>query len=46
MGALRCYWVRVNAPGRTVPRRLYMGPGPYPEVSLAEARDKARELRK
>lgn len=23
-----------------------MGLGPYPEVSLAEARDKARELRK
>ncbi|MEG1785669.1 MAG: Arm DNA-binding domain-containing protein, partial [Citrobacter sp.] len=38
--------VRVNALGRTVPRRLNMGLGPYPEVSLAEARDKARELRK
>lgn len=38
--------VRVNALGRTVPRRLYMGLGPYPEISLAEARDKARELRK
>lgn len=38
--------VRVNALGRTVPRRLNMGLGPYPEVSLAEARDKARDLRK
>ncbi|WOZ79101.1 tyrosine-type recombinase/integrase [Kosakonia sacchari] len=38
--------VRVNALGRTVPKRLNMGLGPYPEVSLAEARDKARELRK
>lgn len=38
--------VRVNALGRTVPIRLNMGLGPYPEVSLAEARDKARELRK
>ncbi|EAQ6245722.1 integrase arm-type DNA-binding domain-containing protein [Salmonella enterica] len=38
--------VRVNVLGRTVPRRLNMGLGPYPEVSLAEARDKARELRK
>lgn len=37
---------RVNNAGRTVPRRLNMGLGPYPEVSLAEARDKARELRK
>lgn len=34
--------VRVNALGRTVPRRLNMGLGPYPEVSLAEARDKSR----
>ncbi|MBB1525588.1 integrase arm-type DNA-binding domain-containing protein [Pectobacterium carotovorum subsp. carotovorum] len=38
--------VRVNALGRIVPRRLNMGLGPYPEVSLAEARDKARERRK
>ncbi|MDT7486029.1 tyrosine-type recombinase/integrase [Citrobacter koseri] len=38
--------VRVNGQGRTVPRRLNLGLGPYPEVSLAEARDKARELRK
>lgn len=37
---------RINNLGRTVPRRLNMGLGPYPEVSLAEARDKARELRK
>ena len=38
--------VRVNGLGRTVPRRLNMGLGAYPEVSLADARDKARELRK
>ncbi len=38
--------VRVNRLGRTVPRRLNMGLGAYPEVSLADARDKARELRK
>lgn len=38
--------VRVNRLGRTVPRRLNMGLGSYPEVSLADARDKARELRK
>ncbi|ATF93353.1 tyrosine-type recombinase/integrase [Cedecea neteri] len=38
--------VRVNGQGRTVPRRLNLGLGPYPEVSLAEARDKARALRK
>lgn len=37
---------RINAKGLEVPRRLNMGLGPYPEVSLAEARDKARELRK
>ncbi|EAM8613886.1 site-specific integrase [Salmonella enterica] len=37
---------RINNLGRTVPRRLNMGLGPYPEVSLAEAREKARELRK
>ncbi len=38
--------VRVNALGRTVPRRLNIGLGPYPEVSLAEAREKSRERRK
>jgi integrase len=38
--------VRVNGLGRTVPRRLNMGLGAYPEVSLADARDKARELRR
>lgn len=38
--------VRVNARGKSVPKRLNMGLGPYPEVSLAEAREKARELRK
>lgn len=38
--------VRVNALGRTVPRRLNMGLGPYPEVSLAEAREKSCEGRK
>lgn len=37
---------RINKSGKTVPRRLNMGLGPYQEVSLAEARDKARELRK
>ena len=37
---------RINAKGKEVPRRLNMGLGPYPEVSLAEARDKGRELRK
>lgn len=30
--------VRVNARGKTVPKRLNLGLGPYPEVSLAEAR--------
>lgn len=38
--------VRVNVRGKTVPKRLNLGLGPYPEVSLAEAREKARELRK
>lgn len=38
--------VRVNARGKTVPKRLNLGLGPYSEVSLAEAREKARELRK
>ncbi|EAA6039954.1 site-specific integrase [Salmonella enterica subsp. diarizonae] len=37
---------RINRAGKTVPRRLNMGLGPYKEVSLAEARDKARELRR
>lgn len=37
---------RINNAGKIVPRRLNMGLGPYPEVSLAEARDRARELRK
>ena len=37
---------RINKAGKTVPRRLNMGLGPYPEISLSEARDKARELRK
>ncbi|ECK6621582.1 integrase arm-type DNA-binding domain-containing protein [Salmonella enterica] len=36
---------RINRAGKSVPRRLNMGLGPYQEVSLAEARDKARELR-
>lgn len=38
--------VRVNARGKSVPKRLNMGLGPYPEVSLADAREKARDLRK
>lgn len=37
---------RINRAGKAVPRRLNMGLGPYPEFSLAEAREKARELRK
>ncbi|KAA9001613.1 site-specific integrase [Affinibrenneria salicis] len=37
---------RINKAGKTVPRRLNMGLGPYQDVSLAEARDRARELRK
>ncbi|EAM8616017.1 DUF4102 domain-containing protein [Salmonella enterica] len=37
---------RLNKAGKAVPRRLNMGLGPYQEISLAEARDKARELRK
>ncbi|HDS1113867.1 TPA: integrase arm-type DNA-binding domain-containing protein [Pluralibacter gergoviae] len=37
---------RINRAGKTVPRRLNMGLGPYQEISLAEARDRARELRK
>ncbi len=37
---------RINNLGRTVPRRLNMGLGLTGSLSLAEARDKARELRK
>lgn len=37
---------RINRAGKAVPRRLNMGLGSYPEFSLAEAREKARELRK
>ncbi len=37
---------RINKAGKTVPRRLNMGLGPFQEISLAEARDKSRELRK
>lgn len=37
---------RVNNNGKTVPRRLSIGLGSFTEVSLAEAREKARELRK
>lgn len=37
---------RINKAGKTAPRRLNMGLRPYPEISLSEARDKARELRK
>lgn len=37
---------RINKAGKTVPRRLNIGLGPYPEISLSEARDKARDLRK
>lgn len=37
---------RINRSGKEVVRRLNMGLGPYPEISLSEARDKARELRK
>lgn len=37
---------RINKAGKAVPRRLNMGLGPYQEISLAEARDKALELRK
>ncbi|MGO3344146.1 MAG: tyrosine-type recombinase/integrase [Marinomonas sp.] len=36
---------RVNKEGKEVPNRLFLGLGSYPEVTLAEARDKARELR-
>jgi integrase len=37
---------RINRSGKGVVRRLNMGLGPYPEVSLAEAREKAHNLRK
>lgn len=37
---------RTNAKGSTVVHRRDIGLGSYPEVSLAEAREKARELRK
>jgi integrase len=37
---------RTNSKGKTVAYRRDMGLGSYPEVSLDEARDKARELRK
>jgi len=37
---------RTNSEGKTVVHRRDIGLGSYPEVSLAEARDKARELRK
>jgi integrase len=37
---------RTNSEGKTAVHRRDMGLGSYPEVSLAEARDKARELRK
>lgn len=37
---------RTNAKGKEVPNRLSMGLGSFPDVSLAEAREKARELRK
>ena len=37
---------RKNEKGQTVPRRREIGLGRYPDVSLAEARDQARELHK
>lgn len=37
---------RTNGKGKIVVRRRDMGLGSYPEVSLSEARNKARELRK
>ncbi len=37
---------RINRAGKAVPRRLNIGLGPYQEISLVEARDKARELHK
>ena len=38
--------IRTNRKGETVVRRRDMGLGSYPEISLAEARDKARDMRK
>ncbi|WP_100635916.1 tyrosine-type recombinase/integrase [Marinomonas sp. ef1] len=37
---------RINKQGKEVPRRLNMGLGSFPEVSLSDAREKSRELRK
>jgi len=37
---------RMNGKGETVVHRRDMGLGSYPEISLAEARDKAREMRR
>ncbi|RQO65751.1 integrase [Aquitalea sp. FJL05] len=37
---------RINQSGKEVVRRLSIGLGPFPEISLAEAREKARTLRK
>ncbi|RQO73165.1 integrase [Aquitalea sp. FJL05] len=37
---------RINQSGKEVVRRLSMGLGPFPEISLAEAREKARSMRK
>ena len=52
VGNSRCWTLRIavgmrtNSKGKTVVHRRDMGLGSYPEVSLAEARDKAREMRK
>lgn len=37
---------KINSKGKPAVHRRDIGLGPYPEVSLAEAREKARELRK
>lgn len=37
---------KLNKQGKKVPHRLYLGLGSYPEVSLAQAREKARENRR
>lgn len=37
---------RINQSGKEVVRRLSIGLGPFPEITLAEAREKARTLRK
>lgn len=37
---------RINQSGKEVVRRLSIGLGPFPEISLAEARENARTLRK